>query len=324
MSLQRPLSGITWSDYKIDTPTFKLTPIEKPDMSPFLFHMTGKGELHSILVGDGGKNPCSNHGFIKASVPKSTTGNFNAEVVCVTESPIFALDFFRYRSYRRWLSDQVFGIGFDKSELSEIGVRPCLYADESLINNIIYIKENIDKYEAINSDVGDHFVSLINSLYPLVMPLLENTALQGFMWEREWRYSNHEKKGLIFPHRAIRIICCPKDEEAGIRGIFSDNCDKIQFVRSWQEYNEVTAYLNSRKENAYIPKREVYDSEADFKNALEEQKDNYQKIYNHMVAYQDFIETIGSKEKSASEGMEELNQIMKSLDRDIDKLKNKL
>ncbi len=35
---------VTWREYQIATPTFRLSPLEKPDMSPYLVHMTGKGK----------------------------------------------------------------------------------------------------------------------------------------------------------------------------------------------------------------------------------------------------------------------------------------
>jgi len=44
-----PSEGIYWKEYQIDTPTFELSSIEKPDMSPFLIHITGKDEILSIL-----------------------------------------------------------------------------------------------------------------------------------------------------------------------------------------------------------------------------------------------------------------------------------
>jgi hypothetical protein len=42
-----------WNKRRILTPTFQLTPLEKPDMSPYLVHMTGKGSLVNTLKGDG-------------------------------------------------------------------------------------------------------------------------------------------------------------------------------------------------------------------------------------------------------------------------------
>ena len=103
MPLPPPSSGAYWKNYEINTPTFQLTPIEKPDMSPFLVHMTGKEQIIHILRGQNAPEKLEDgYGFLKAAVPKQSTGGYTAEVVCFTDSPTFALDFFRYRSFQRW------------------------------------------------------------------------------------------------------------------------------------------------------------------------------------------------------------------------------
>ncbi len=97
MPLPPPESGIRWKDYEIDTPTFQLTPVEKPDMSPFLVHMTGKNQIISILQSNNAPNQIHDgHGYLKANVPEHASKGFDAPVVCFTESPTFALDFFRW------------------------------------------------------------------------------------------------------------------------------------------------------------------------------------------------------------------------------------
>ncbi|MDR2972620.1 MAG: hypothetical protein LBU83_11955, partial [Bacteroidales bacterium] len=52
-ALPGPRSGIRlkWTHYQNTTPTFELTSIEKPDLSPFLTYMTGKNTLIRILRG---------------------------------------------------------------------------------------------------------------------------------------------------------------------------------------------------------------------------------------------------------------------------------
>lgn len=96
---------ISWhewkSNYKISTPTFHLTSIEKPDMSPFLIHMTGKKEIRSILLGEGTDSEISaGTGYLRANNPEyNLRGAFDAKVVCFSNSPTFALDFFRYRKF---------------------------------------------------------------------------------------------------------------------------------------------------------------------------------------------------------------------------------
>ncbi len=72
MTLPGPSSGIRWDHYRNVTPTFNLTPIEKPDSSLFLVHMTGKSSLIQVLKGEGvpaGTGFPPRHGFIKSSIP---------------------------------------------------------------------------------------------------------------------------------------------------------------------------------------------------------------------------------------------------------------
>jgi hypothetical protein len=69
MPLPPPGPNVTWKNYQIDTPTFQLTPVEKPDMSPFLVHMTGKNEIIDILKGKNAPEEIlKEHGFLRASI----------------------------------------------------------------------------------------------------------------------------------------------------------------------------------------------------------------------------------------------------------------
>ncbi|WP_313133949.1 hypothetical protein [Stutzerimonas nitrititolerans] len=316
-------SGVFWKNYQIDTPTFQLSPVEKPDMSPFLFHMTGRNELVSILSGKNRDLPGGN-GFLKACIPEKENGKYNAEVVCFTESPTFALDFFRYRSYRRWTGDQRFGIGFDKSLLVNAGVRPCIYADESLKKDIIHIYNRIQQLDDLGTDIFNRLQSLLNNIYPLTTPLLELEPSQGFMWEREWRYSDPESGGLAFPHSLIQIICCPESEESEIREILSGKSNQITFVRSWQEYNEVTSYLKKRQTNLHIPQAEGYDNNKEFLSILEEQLNGHRSLLYKITAHEEFTEAIAQRKSSLEEGKADLEANINKLEREIERLKNKL
>ena len=189
MSLPPPSDrSVFWQEYAISTPTFELTPIEKPDMSPFLIHMTGRNELASILQGRGTPNGIetqANEGYLRAAVPEvRASNNYTAEVVCFTDSPTFTLDFFRYRKFSRWQSDQRFGIGFDKSSLASQGVRPVIYVDRTLNRKIISLWNDIQNLDERN--VGEDLRDVFERMYPLLFPLLETQPEQGFMWEREW------------------------------------------------------------------------------------------------------------------------------------------
>jgi len=254
MNLRGPESGIFWKEYWNQTPTFELTPIEKPDLSPFLIHMTGKNSLIHILKGENSPEEITveaNSGYLKSVIPSfdEQAGYYNSEVVCFTEAPIFALDFFRYRSFRRWENDQRFGIGFSKADLiKHRNVRPVVYLDDETNSNLLSLCNNIlnDNLSIVNSD-GEviDYKPTFESVKPLLFPMLENTKLQGFMWEREWRYPFND--GLVFPFEAIKVICCPADEKAEIEEILSTYKNQIQIVESWREYDDVTNYLKRRE-----------------------------------------------------------------------------
>jgi len=252
--MQLPSSGIKWSNFRNTTPTFNLTPIEKPDFSPFLIHMTGKNSLVSILKGENAPKELQiqeKHGYLKAVKPTfdGQEAYYDSEVVCFTESPVFALDFFRYRSFRRWDDDQQFGIGFSKTDLiREREVRPVIYLDTPSNSELLSLANKLinGNLQVINSE-GEvvNYNNLFAKIKPLLFPLLENTRLQGFMWEREWRCPNHS--GMSFPHSSIKVICCPRNERKEIEGVLGDLAEKIDIIESWREYDDVTNFLKQRE-----------------------------------------------------------------------------
>lgn len=317
--LKPPSSGIRWADFRIDTPTFKITSIEKPDMSPFLFHMTGGEAFTSILKGEGVTLPEST-GFLRSCIPESS-GTYNAQVVCFTESPTFALDFFRYRSYARWSSDQRFGIGFDKSELVKFNVRPCVYADSQLTSDINKIKSHFDQLPIADQQLSSLIKSLIEKIYPLTTPLLEEDPFQGYMWEREWRYT--DPKGLVFPYSAIKIICCPEHEEHAIRQILGKYAASVKFLRSWKEYNEVTSFLKNRSDSIHVPQVDGYSDEKEFLSVLQEQLVNHIAFLNKIKAYEMFVDSIADKKEAVSSGISDLESEIESLKIQIERLKNR-
>ena len=247
----------TWHEKKNETPTFELSSVEKPDFSPYLIHMTGKKSLLDILSGKNHKRYKNlkeeRKGYLKSSIPKfdSKKINYNSKVVCFTETPIFGLDFFRYRSYRRWQENQQFGIGFSKAYLiKKMGVRPVIYLDSERHKTILGICDRLNNKDIqisnrLGKDISKEYRKEFKKIKPLLFPLLENTPKQGFMWEREWRFTS--KKGLVFPYESIELICCPKNERKSIEKVLRPILSTIEIVESWKEYNEITSFLKRRK-----------------------------------------------------------------------------
>jgi hypothetical protein len=243
--------------------------------------MTGKNTLIRILRGRSLHEDIDlprDHGFIKAVKPSydGKSWLYNSEVVCFTESPIFALDFFRYRSYERWKSDQLYGIGFSKEYLvCDKKVRPVIYLDGTTNSQLLYFfNQIIDENYKIEDKAGNAVDNkeLLMKLKPLLFPLMEDTPLQGFMWEREWRYP--DSNGLIFPYSAIKVICCPAGERDEIEDILEDYRENIEIVESWREYNDVTSYLKRRNSEVDSEQLDKISEITDIKVLEELQKQN--------------------------------------------------
>lgn len=315
-----------WKDYEIDTPTFELTPGEKSDMSPFLIHLTGKEQIFSILKGkDQSDKNNFGWGYLQANIPETNTDSrYKAKVVCFTESPIFTLDFFRYRNYKRWKNDHRYGIGFNKKVLVDRGVRPVIYADEEFINYIIKswnkligeTSENQSKiskkstYRASNNKPKTRTLELIdilNKIYPLLFPLLEYKDKQGFMWEREWRYPNEQ--GLEFSHEDIKIICCPKEEEIEIKKIIGEPiANKIEFIQTWDEYDKITDYIISQKKHKN-------EREYSYQDLIKNR--NYHEY--RLERNQRLIDNYKSQEKKSQESLEKYRNNIEQIEKIISK-----
>lgn len=333
MPLPPPGQNVRWKDYEITTPTFDLTPVEKPDMSPFLVHMTGKQAIASILRGDGASDPVpSEHGFIRASISDFSQSPYTSPVVCFTESPTFALDFFRYRKFRRWQDDQRFGIGFKKSCLVQQGVRPVVYVDENITKNFVRLYKRAIEEQNLpiaDPDVQSLISEILANLYPLLFPLLENLPQQGFMWEREWRYSKAE--GFIFPYSSIAVICCPDDERNTIKQILGHYADQIQFVNTWREYNDVTAFLKRQQQQWQQQQQQWQQSPAP-----QEQPENsaetierlnhlaiqYRTAINTLSSYQELIADLNQQQASITQEIANLSAELATLETEIQKLRS--
>lgn len=185
-----------WRDHQIATPAFRLGPIEKPDMSPFLVHMTNKEAIFGIL-----ETGAEGQGTIKSAPPSQSRSWYREPVVCFTESPFFAIDAFRYISFPRWQQDLRYGLGFSKERLASNGVRPALYCDRELVRLFKRLKDltdpasdQPDATDDISLTVGG---AVVARAVPLMTALLEDQAKQGFTWEREWRHTGGDRKSVV-------------------------------------------------------------------------------------------------------------------------------
>ena len=332
MSLPTPTNdnwGKWKSDYKIETPTFQLTPIEKPDMSPLLIHMTGKDAILSILKGDNAPSPISpENGFLKSSIPEYARGPFKIPVVCFSESPTFALEFFRYRSFDRWKDDQRYGIGFDKTELIASGVRPVLYVDGNARKNLIFLHKQKGDGVLFSSDpaINERLVHLFDSIFPFIFPLLEDNPLQGFMWEREWRHS--DSVGFTFPHTSIEVICCPAEEEALLRQLLGHAADDIDFIRVWREYDDITNFLrrrqpywqNNNEPSALSQQQNQVDEGVKHLSGLIRQ---YRLTLHSLESYEEFVSYLDDELQKISIEKERLEAQIEALQKELNALNAK-
>lgn len=329
MNLPGPGSRITWRNYKIDTPTFKLSSIEKPDLSPFLIHMTGRSQIINILKGENAPDEVKiseGQGYLKSVVPtfNGSQGHYNSNVVCFTESPLFALDFFRYRSFNRWNSDQQFGIGFSKTDLiNNKNVRPVVYLETETNRELLNLCNKINDDSFIVSDNNGEVQDLkplISKIKPLLFPLLEKTPSQGFMWEREWRCPN--ELGMTFPLSAIKVICCPKNERKEIEEIIGEHSSSIQIVESWKEYDDVTNFLKRRDRNIDKTTIAGIDNIGDIEALSNMRIQNEQTLNTLSSYYSVFKETVNQLEgRSINDTLNDLKNTSKIISDRIEKVK---
>lgn len=269
-----------WNEYRIDTPAFRLTALEKPDMSPYLVHMTGQEAIHGILnSGTEGK------GKIVATVPQQSKARwYDSPVVCFTESPLFAIDAFRYIKFQRWQQDMRYGLGFSKEALVKRGSRPVIYADSNLVTSIKKLRDLLGESEL--SPLRECSQSILTEILPLMNSLMEYEPKQGFIWEREWRHPDPD--GFIFGYCDIEIICCPDDERESIAKLLGSHSKNIVFVNSWSQYDDVRAFLNSRANGWETRVERGMASQQD----LVKLRDQYKQERNKLQAYRAYVDRV--------------------------------
>lgn len=277
-----------WDDYKITKKSLQLSPIEKPDMSPFLVHMTGKDQILGILK----SSEYDEHGVIKSSVPSQAKSEaYNREVVCFTESVLHSIDSFRYIAINRFKANLLYGIGFSKEKIAfNEKVRPALYIDNNTIGRLLSLDKfylnNIDNLS--NEDLK--VKRLIDELIPFITPVFQDEWRQGYTWEREWRYFNSKTTGFEFSYEDIEIICCPVSERLAIEKQLGEYSKKIRFVSTWGEYNEVVEFMKSRQHN--------FSSGLNAnskKERLSLRKQDVNRAKNQLEAYREYAESLANK-----------------------------
>jgi hypothetical protein len=272
-----------WNEYRIDTPAFKLTSLEKPDMSPYLVHMTGRAAILGILGYES-----AGQGKINAKVPQQRKAQwYDSPVVCFTESPLFAIDAFRYIKFQRWQQDMRYGLGFSKEKLAHRGCRPVLYADSDLVTKLRGLKDlcaNVDV-----TPLQESTQTLLNAILPLTNSLMEYEVKQGFIWEREWRHPDPD--GFVFDYKDIEIICCPDEEREAILEMFGESASGIRFVSSWSQYDDVRAFLSSRSAG--------WETRIELGRANHEElsklRDQYKQERNKLHAHRAYIDRLQSE-----------------------------
>lgn len=276
------------------TRTFDLTPGEKPDMSPYLFHLTTKDSLINILE----------HQKLILIIPRGANKEKHPyKMVCFTESPPFALDFFRYRwSDRKDRINLEYGLGFSKETMVHKGVYPTVYLDESLFSYVKDLKKRVDGSQKSTNEMKKEMELLIAQ----ISPLFENADLRGYTWEREWRCTRGDS--LEFDYVDIRYICCPRAEQEAIRKIIEDSNEveaiqHIQFLENWQEYDEITTFLQRRQFTGDDELEELLAEKCRTNNLINYYNSHYKKIDELKTHLNQVVNYINNKKEEIQDSI---------------------
>lgn len=296
-----------WDDYKITKKSLQLSPIEKPDMSPFLVHMTGKNQILDILK----SSEWDEHGLIKASVPsQAKSEKYNREVVCFTESVLHSIDSFRYIAINRFKANLLYGIGFSKEKLAlNEKVRPALYIDNNTVGRLLSLDQfYLDKIDHLSKE--DLKVKrVIDELIPFTTPVFQDDWRQGYTWEREWRYFDPKTIGFEFSYEDIEIICCPVSERSAIEEQLEEYSKKIRFVSTWGEYNEVVEFMKSRQHNFSLGL-----NANSKKERLSLRKQDINRVKNQLEAYREYAESLTNQISTLEEHISNYEKELKDID----------
>ncbi|MDM1248521.1 hypothetical protein HX005_14090 [Acinetobacter sp. R933-2] len=281
-------NNYVWGDYKITKKSLQLSPIEKPDMSPFLVHMTGKDQILDILK----SGSYDDYGLIRASIPSQSKSKwYKREVVCFTESVLHSIDSFRYIAHNRFQSNLFYGIGFSKDKMAiRDGIRPALYMDKKTIGKLASLDKYLQDLTENFTEENGMLKELLNELIPFITPVFQDVERQGYTWEREWRYYNANTTGFEFFYKDIAIICCPPSEKPAIEKQLGSYSRNIRFVSTWGEYNEVVDFMKSRQHNF---------TSGMYANTKKEQlslrKQDVNRAKNQLEAYREYAESLANQ-----------------------------
>ncbi|WP_278492017.1 hypothetical protein [Acinetobacter gyllenbergii] len=320
-----------WNDLRILKKALQLSPIEKPDMSPFLVHMTGKDQILKILESSE-NNDC---GVIKAFIPSQSKSSwYDRAVVCFTESVLHSIDSFRYIAFNRFESNLFYGIGFSKEKMAiRHKVKPALYMDKNTIGNLANLDKFIKEIEGELTEENSNLKLILDELIPFITPVFQDIDRQGYTWEREWRYFNSFEKDFEFQYKDIAIICCPVSEKRAIEERLGVHAEKVRFVSTWGDYNEVVDFMKSREHNYFF--NEHIDCEESLnrlivkerelnraKSQLESYRDYASNLANQISDLEKYIEIHDDSLNKLSEKIEEIskNYTINSYKKDIIKL----
>lgn len=272
-----------WNDFKVFKKSLQLSPIEKPDMSPFLVHMTGKCQILEILK----SSKKDDHGLIKSAIPSQSRSEwYKKEVVCFTESVLHSIDSFRHIAFNRFKANVLYGIGFSKEKLSmHKMVRPALYIDINTIGSLASLENSLSiDFTQENTELRQ----LLDQLIPFITPVFQDESRQGYTWEREWRYFDSSTTGFEFSYEDIEIICCPPSEKVEIEEKLGKFSRDIKFVSTWGEYNEVVEFMKSRQHNFSSGINRSIE-------VLSQEKQELNRAKNQLEAYKDYALSLSNQ-----------------------------